>query len=122
MITTLGRMLRKMRIDSGELLRDMAERLGLSSAMLSAIENGKRRPMEDFASRVAVEYGLEEIDYVALEDAVAEQRAQVSIGLGDAAKKDRELAVAFARQFGTLDEDAKNQIRSILASRKEVNQ
>ncbi|MDO4538936.1 MAG: hypothetical protein Q4B54_12300 [Coriobacteriales bacterium] len=44
------------------------------------------------------------------------------LGLGDAAKKDRELAVAFARQFGTLDEDAKNQIRSILASRKEVNQ
>ncbi|MBQ9006578.1 MAG: helix-turn-helix transcriptional regulator [Atopobiaceae bacterium] len=121
MITTLGRVLRKMRIDSGELLKDMSERLEISSAMLSAIENGKRKPMEDFASRVAAEYGLDELEYLALEDAVAEQRARVSIGLDGAARKDRELAVAFARQFGTLDEDAKSQIRSILAGRKGVN-
>ena len=68
-----------------------------------------------------INLSIEEGEYVALEDAVAEQRAQVTIGLGDTVRMDRELAVAFARQFGTLDEEAKNQIRSILESRREGN-
>ena len=119
MLTTLGRMLRKMRIDNGELLRDMAERLHMSSAMLSAIENGNRKPMEDFALRLAAEYSLDDSERVALEDAVAEQRAQVMIGLKGANRDDRELAVAFARQFDTLEDEAKNKIRAILADSRE---
>ena len=43
MITCVGRFLRKLRIDRGEILKTMAETLGVSSAFLSALENGKKK-------------------------------------------------------------------------------
>ncbi|QGX87831.1 helix-turn-helix domain-containing protein [Escherichia coli] len=41
-VTALGRFLRKIRIDKDQILKDMAEKLGVSVAQLSAIELGKR--------------------------------------------------------------------------------
>ena len=43
MITSVGRFLRKLRIDRGKILKTMAETLGVSSAFLSAVENGKKK-------------------------------------------------------------------------------
>ena len=43
MITSLGTFLRKLRLAKGEILKDMAECLGVSSAFLSAVENGKKK-------------------------------------------------------------------------------
>lgn len=42
MLTDLGRLLRKIRIDHGEILKDMANRFGVTASYLSAVENGKR--------------------------------------------------------------------------------
>ena len=43
MLTEFGKILRKLRIDRQELLRDMAKNLEVSSAYLSAVETGKRK-------------------------------------------------------------------------------
>ena len=43
MLTSLGRFLRKLRIDRGEILKNMAEKLEVTSSFLSAVENGKKR-------------------------------------------------------------------------------
>ena len=43
MITSLGTFLRRLRLAKGEILKDMAESLGVSSAFLSAVENGKKK-------------------------------------------------------------------------------
>lgn len=42
MLSKTGKILRKIRIDHDELLYDMAKKLGMSSAMLSEVETGKR--------------------------------------------------------------------------------
>ena len=42
MITKIGDFLRKLRLDNQQILKDMAEVLGVSSAFLSAVENGKK--------------------------------------------------------------------------------
>lgn len=42
MTTQLGTFLKNLRLDSGELLKEMAEKLNVSSSFLSAVENGKR--------------------------------------------------------------------------------
>ena len=42
MVTSFGKALRKLRIDRGMVLKNMADMLGVSSAYLSAIELGKR--------------------------------------------------------------------------------
>lgn len=46
MLTSVGRFLRTLRIDHGEILKDMADVLGVSSAFLSAVENGKKKMPE----------------------------------------------------------------------------
>ena len=43
MATTLGVFLRKLRLANDEILKDMAKNLGVSSAFLSAVENGKKK-------------------------------------------------------------------------------
>ena len=42
MITKLGDYLRKLRIRNQQILKNMADELGVSSAFLSAVENGKK--------------------------------------------------------------------------------
>jgi transcriptional regulator with XRE-family HTH domain len=42
MLTEFGQYLRKIRIDCGDLLKDMADKLGVTSSYLSAVETGKR--------------------------------------------------------------------------------
>ena len=42
MLTSLGKFLRKLRIDNNELLKDMAQKLNVSVSFLSAVENGKK--------------------------------------------------------------------------------
>ena len=42
MITSLGNFLRKLRFEKGEVLKDMAEKLGVTVSFLSAVENGKK--------------------------------------------------------------------------------
>ena len=39
MLTSLGKFLRKLRIDRGEILKDMADKLGVTVSFLSAVEN-----------------------------------------------------------------------------------
>jgi len=54
MITLLGKVLRKMRIEKNMLLVDMAKELNVSSAYLSSIELGKREIPNDFENSVLV--------------------------------------------------------------------
>ena len=53
MITSLGKQLRMVRLNSGDLLKDMAKKLEITPAYLSSIENGKRTPPQNIANRVA---------------------------------------------------------------------
>ena len=43
MVTSFGKFLRNLRMDIGELLLNMADKLGVSPAFLSGVENGKRK-------------------------------------------------------------------------------
>ncbi len=47
MLTEFGKAIRKIRLDKGEILKDMAKRLGISSAFLSAVENGRKNVPEN---------------------------------------------------------------------------
>ncbi len=51
-LTPFGRFIRKYRIDHDILLKHMADKLGLSSAFLSAIENGAKSIPFDFEDKL----------------------------------------------------------------------
>ena len=51
-VTAVGRFLRKLRIDYCEVLYDMAQKLGCSSAFISAIELGKRPIPTEYVTKI----------------------------------------------------------------------
>lgn len=58
MTTDFGKFCRKLRIDHEERLKDMADKLGVTSSYLSAIEKGSRRIPSDWAEQLAIHYKL----------------------------------------------------------------
>lgn len=62
MLTEFGQFCRKLRIDRGELLFHMASKLGVSSAFLSSVENGKKNPPKEWQETICELYGLKSDD------------------------------------------------------------
>lgn len=105
-VTAFGKILRKRRIDSSEILGDMAKRLDVSASYLSSIENGLREIPDSFVEKIAEEYDLSEVEKQELEEAQAQSKGSVNVPLGE--QKDSseylETAVMFAKDFSKLTE------------------
>lgn len=105
MLTTLGKQLRMIRLNSGDLLKDMAKKLEITPAYLSIIENGKRTPPRNIASRVGEIYHLPQSEKDALLDAYHLALGEVTISLNNTSSRQKELGLVFARRFNNLTED-----------------
>ena len=115
MLTEFGKALRKIRIDRQQLLRDMADKLGVSSAYLSAVEPGKRRIPQDWVSKIASIYSLSCEEQADLQSAADNSVFDVTISLVNASEQKRNAVLSFARALdGLNDEDLKR----IMASMK----
>ncbi len=104
MLTSLGKFLRKIRIDRGEVLKDMADKLGVTASFLSAVENGKKRMPSSWNSLICSLYGL---DYDQMDEftrAVADSENKIELDFTNTTPAQRELAVSFARKFNDFDE------------------
>lgn len=104
-MTRLGQLLKMMRIERGEVLYDMAKRLGVSSAFLSAVENGKRSAPSSWLGTLADEYDLSSKRYLELQEAMDETVKQVRLDLEKADSRKRSCALAFARNFDDISRD-----------------
>ncbi len=89
-------------MDAGELLLDMATKLGVSPAFLSGVENGKRKIPANWPSRIQALYGLGEQDAARLREAFFDSNNTVEIDLNEVSGKRRNLALALARDLNTL--------------------
>ena len=115
MLTEFGKALRKIRIDRQQLLRDMADKLGVSSAYLSAVETGKWRIPQDWVSKIASIYSLSCEEQADLQSAADNSVFDVTISLVNASEQKRNAVLSFARALdGLNDEDLKR----IMASMK----
>lgn len=119
MITSVGKFLRKLRIDKGEILRTMADTLGVSSAFLSAVENGKKKLPDAWFPKLQEKYGLSTDQMEELKQAVIESGDTVELNIRNASAVNRQLAISFARQFDTLDEETSKKLFNILNKHKE---
>lgn len=113
-VTAFGKFLRKLRIDKGITLRDMALALDVSSGYLSAIELGKRSVPIDFPMKINELYKLDLSSYEELIRTADAQTNSINIGLEAANDQQKEVFLAFAREFDNLDEDALNGLYEIL--------
>lgn len=114
MLTSIGKFLRKLRIDQGEILKDMADKLGVSVAFLSAVENGKKRMPAPWNKKICDLYHLSPVERDAFTSAIAETEESIEMSLYDTTAQKRELAVSFARKFSDINDEQVAAIKKIL--------
>ncbi len=119
MSTILGVFLRKLRLQHGEKLKDMAENLNVSSAFLSAVENGKKKMPDSWYDKLTDLYNLSTKQQDDLQSAVIESGETVELNIKNISSGNRELAICFARHFDSLDEETSKKIFAILKRKEE---
>lgn len=103
MVTSFGKFCRKLRIDHNELLYDMATNLGVSSAFLSKVENGKKKPPRNWEKLLNEIYALTSEQQKELNQVIFEAINHDSIDISDMEENDRSLMLSFARKFNNID-------------------
>lgn len=114
MLTELGKELRKIRINSDEILKDMASKLGITPAYLSAIENGKRTPTKKFMDTLFSIYNISEEEQKNLTQIFHSTIDNVSINLSNQSQEHKDLGLVFARKFEGLTPDQIDKLIKIL--------
>ncbi|KLU14172.1 MULTISPECIES: helix-turn-helix domain-containing protein [Xenorhabdus] len=105
MLTPFGKIVRKMRIDLGITLKEMAESMGMTSSYLSAIETGKRAITDSVLNNIVSYLAKTPGDKVKLKNAAKDSQQSVEINLMGRSANARNAAMSFARSFDDLDED-----------------
>jgi HTH-type transcriptional regulator, competence development regulator len=117
MLTAYGKFLKKFRIDRNETLADMSGKLGISSAYLSAIENGTREIPAKMSVDIKAAYNLPLNEFLGLITAEKDTpRKTVTIEL-DSLPEDpvyKETAVSFGVYLNMLDKDVVQKIYDLI--------
>ena len=114
MLTQFGIMLRKMRIERQELLKDMAGKLDVSSAYLSAVETGKRRIPQNWVTIISEKYALDQKSKDALQQAADNSASEITIPLDGASSIRREAVLSFARALDGLSDEELTKIMTAM--------
>lgn len=114
MLTRFGKFCRKLRIDNGKLLFDMAQQFGVSSAFLSKVENGKAKPPVGWENIIISEYKLSEEQIEELQKSIYEARNFNVINISDMVMDDKDMMLAFARKLDTMTPENKEKIKKLL--------
>lgn len=114
MLTGFGKLCKKIRIDHNEILADMACKLNVSSAALSAVEHGKKNVPGKWIDTLSREYCLSEEEEKQLREAAFESRTSVKIQISGRKEDDRNLIISFARNFDSLTDEDREKIRKVL--------
>lgn len=114
MLTSFGKFCRKLRIDNGKLLFDMAQQLGVSSAFLSKVENGKAKPPVGWENTIINSYDLSEEQVSELQSSIYEARCTDAINISDMSTSDKDMMLAFARKLDTMEPENKEKIKQLL--------
>lgn len=116
-MTKFGIVLRKIRLDEQELLKDMAAKLNVSSAFLSAIETGKKKIPANFVEKVCSAYKLDEATHKELVLAEEMSAQEMKINLAGITPAQHQVALSFAKALDGLSDDEISEIMRIFESR-----
>ena len=111
MITEFGKLLRIIRINTGDSARTMAEKFGMSPSYLSTIENGKRNIPPEMEELVIRAYDLSEHDKEKLAENHHRYHGTVEGGsYRDGRKEEKSYILTHQRQYrrGNLESVMRN--------------
>lgn len=114
MLTEFGKFARKLRIDRSELLLEMANKLKVTPAFLSAVEVGKKNVPNGWKEKIVEIYSLNSTEENQLANAIENSVRQIKFDLYNKREEDRELILSFARKLESMDSKEKNTILNLL--------
>jgi HTH-type transcriptional regulator, competence development regulator len=114
MITKFGRFVRHLRLDHDIILKSMADLLGVSPAMLSGVENGKKSVPLDWERKIVIGYQLDVEQQKELHDAILESINQVRLETKGASLDKVDLVVSFARNFEKMSDEKMKAMMELL--------
>lgn len=118
MLTPFGRFLRKLRIDRGEIMKDMAEKLQVTASFLSAVEVGKKAAPDAWATTIARLYNL--VDLSGLQHLIDLSKPEFKVEVPrDADDLRRETALMFSRKVGDMDHETLMKILNVMIKKGE---
>lgn len=117
MATLIGQKLRIIRLERGEVLKDMADKLNISSAYLSAMENGKREFNKTLIEQIGELYSLSVDRLDDLYDSYYTSIRQIQIDIANQPASKADLGLVFARKFNELDDAQIDKILKVLKTK-----
>ncbi len=113
-VTSLGKRLRKIRIDNDEITLDMAKKLGISISYLSAIEHGKRNIPDTFIQKLFENYNLNEKMKILIQKDIISYSGEMKLIMNQMNRQQQELSLLYARKISELDDEQIKKMRRFL--------
>jgi len=113
-LTDFGKFIRKLRIEKEELLKEMADKLGVTSSYLSSVEIGKRKFPEKWFQLLIEAYNLEGDVIDELQQAINRSKKIIEINIDKMNNQDKDLALMLARKLESLDDKSRNVLLDFL--------
>ena len=118
MLTKFGKFLRVLRMERGELLKNMAENLKISSAYLSSIEMGNREIPKSLPQDLIQKYNLTEEEQVEMQKAVSASIKTIDISLANTTNLQKEAALVFARNLEKMNDTSIEEFLDFMKKRE----
>lgn len=118
MITKFGKELRKLRLDLGITLNDMANQVGVSPSLLSSAETGKKTATPALIDKIASQFPQvhqRKHEFLMLAE---ETKSEVRIRLSEDNSRANGVALAFARNFDSLSSQQLEQLMAVFNNAK----
>lgn len=112
-LTPFGQYTRKLRVDRGEYMKDMAAHLGVTPSFLSAVESGKRNPPLDWADTLGHAYNLPDADIKEIHTLLNQSRSYERVDVAHLSAEDRLIIERLAVSLPTLDDVSRESITNV---------
>ena len=114
MISKFGICIRRIRNKEKDSLRQMASKLKISPAFLSAMEVGRKTIPIDYVNKIQKIYSLNDEQSLLLEKSIFETNNRVSIELAQMNEAQKDISIMFARKIKRADNNLLEKLKKIL--------
>ena len=119
MISKFGICVRNIREKENDSLRQMAIKLGVSAAFLSAMEVGRKPIPVEYVDKIKKIYNLSKKEEIELENSIYETNERVPIELKKMNEAQKDVSLMFARKIKNADEALLKKLKEALLDEKD---
>lgn len=113
-MTEIGKFLKRLRIDNGEILLTMAKKLDVTPSFLSAVELGKKKMPYEWNLKIRSAYALTPTQEDEFDEAISISEKSVMLNFEEVSPNAKKLAVSFARSFSDFTDEQLEALKKLM--------